>query len=92
MNNKIGIMCGRLSPPINNNIQQFPFNSWKNEFVKANELGFDSIEWIYDLNENNPILNNHDELKLFSVKNNVKIDSVCAVCVCLRCDLVQRGP
>lgn len=78
MKNKIGIMSGRLSPPIANNIQQFPFNSWKNEFVKANELGFDSIEWIYDLNENNPILNNHDELKLFSVKNNVKIDSVCA--------------
>ena len=78
MNNKIGIMCGRLSPPINNNIQQFSFNSWKNEFKKANELGFDSIEWIYDLNNNNPILNNLDELKIFSVKNDIKIDSVCA--------------
>ena len=78
MNNKIGIMCGRLSPPINNNIQQFSFNSWKNEFKKANELGFDSIEWIYDLNSNNPILNNLDELKIFSVKNDIKIDSVCA--------------
>ena len=52
MNNKIGIMSGRLSSPIDNNIQQFPLNSWKNEFVKANELGFDSIEWIYDINEN----------------------------------------
>jgi L-ribulose-5-phosphate 3-epimerase len=78
MNNKIGIMSGRLSSPIDNNIQQFPLNSWKNEFVKANELGFDSIEWIYDINENNPILNNLDELKILSVKNNVKIDSVCA--------------
>ena len=32
MNNKIGIMSGRLSSPIDNNIQQFPLNSWKNEF------------------------------------------------------------
>ena len=78
MNNKIGIMSGRLSPPINNNIQQFPFNSWKNEFAKANELGFDSIEWIYDMNENNPLLNDLNELKILSKKNNISINSVCA--------------
>ena len=78
MNNKIGIMCGRLSSPIDDNIQQFPLNSWRNEFEKANKLGFDSIEWIYDLTENNPILNNLDELKTLSVENNIKINSVCA--------------
>jgi beta-galactosidase GanA len=46
MNNKIGIISGRLSPPIDNNIQQFPSNYWKKEFEKANRLGFDVIEWI----------------------------------------------
>jgi len=78
MNNKIGIMCGRLSSPIDDNIQQFPLNSWRNEFEKANKLGFDSIEWIYDLTENNPMSNNLDELKTLSAENNIKIDSVCA--------------
>jgi len=78
MNNKIGIMCGRLSAPLDNHIQQFPLNSWRNEFKKANQLGFDSIEWIYDINENNPILNNLNELKILSVENNIKINSVCA--------------
>ncbi len=78
MNNKIGIMSGRLSSPIDNNIQQFPSNSWKNEFKQANRLGFDSIEWIYDLIENNPIIQDLDELKKLSVENNIKIDSVCA--------------
>lgn len=78
MNNKIGIMSGRLSSPIDNNIQQFPSNSWKNEFEQANRLGFDSIEWIYDLIENNPIIQDLDELKKLSVENNIKIDSVCA--------------
>jgi hexulose-6-phosphate isomerase len=78
MNNKIGIMCGRLSPSIDENIQQFPLNFWRNEFEQANNLGFDSIEWIYDLTENNPIINNLDELNTLSVKNDIRINSVCA--------------
>ena len=78
MNNKIGIMCGRLSPSIDENIQQFPLNFWRNEFEQANNLGFDSIEWIYDLTENNPIINNLDELNTLSIKNDIRINSVCA--------------
>jgi len=78
MHNKIGIMLGRLSSPINNNIQQFPLNSWRNEFEKASKLGFNCIEWIYDLNKNNPIFNDLDELKILSEKNNLTINSVCA--------------
>ena len=79
MNNKIGIMSGRLSPPIDNNIQQFPSNSWKNEFEKANRLGFDLIEWVFDLSKNNPIISQDlSELKKLSFENDIKIDSVCA--------------
>ena len=79
MNNKVGIMSGRLSPPINNRIQQFPSLHWRSEFEKANKLGFDSIEWIYDTAKNNPIiLEDLSELKKLSLENNLKIDSVCA--------------
>jgi L-ribulose-5-phosphate 3-epimerase len=77
--NSIGMMLGRLSPPINNQIQTFPFKTWRNEFSLAHKLGFDSIEWIYDLTENNPIISQDlNELKKFSVENDIKIDSVCA--------------
>ena len=80
MKNKIGIMSGRLSPPIENNIQQFPSKSWKNEFEKANEIGFDLIEWIFDLSKNNPIMNSEKliEIKTLSKKYNVCINSICA--------------
>jgi hexulose-6-phosphate isomerase len=72
-------MLGRLSPSINNQIQTFPSKTWRNEFQLANKLGFDSIEWIYDLTENNPIVSQDlGELKKLSVENCIKIDSVCA--------------
>ena len=78
LKNKIGIMQGRLSPPINNKIQAFPHNYWKNEFKVAQDLGFELIEWIVD-SKNNPIFDNdgiHEILKL-SEKHEVKINSLC---------------
>lgn len=77
--NPIGIMLGRLSPAINKQIQSFPIKSWMQEFQLANKLGFDLIEWIYDLSKNNPIISeNLSELKTLSLENNIKINSVCA--------------
>jgi hexulose-6-phosphate isomerase len=77
--NSLGIMLGRLSPPINNMIQSFPSKTWRKEFQLANKLGFDLIEWIYDLAENNPIISQDpNELKKLSSENDIKIDSVCA--------------
>ncbi len=77
--NSLGIMLGRLSPPINSMIQSFPSKTWRNEFQLANKLGFDLIEWIYDLSENNPIISQDpNELKKLSLENDIKIDSVCA--------------
>ena len=55
MNNKIGIMSGRLSQPINQAIQTFPKETWKDEFEKANRIGFEKIEWIFDY-QKNPIM------------------------------------
>lgn len=41
----LGIMQGRLSPPQNNKIQEFPDN-WLKEFGKISILGLKHIEWI----------------------------------------------
>ncbi|PBO85664.1 MAG: xylulose 5-phosphate 3-epimerase [Thaumarchaeota archaeon] len=72
-------MSGRLSPQINKQIQTFPSDFWKDEFQKANTCGFDSIEWIFDLN-NNPILHDDglEEMRSLSKKYDVMISAVCA--------------
>lgn len=72
-------MQGRLSPLINDKIQAFPENSWKNEFYQAEKLGFDTIEWIVD-EKSNPIFRDEkiDEIIKISKKNNIEINSLCA--------------
>lgn len=47
---KIGIMQGRLSPPKNKLIQNFPLETWKNEFLLSKKLGLKSIEWVFEKN------------------------------------------
>lgn len=42
----IGVMQGRLSPPVDGNIQAFPVD-WRGELIRAGKLGL-SVEWIYD--------------------------------------------
>jgi len=75
----MGIMSGRLSAQIDNRIQAFPTNSWQDEFKKAHDCGFDSIEWIFDLNPN-PILQNDglEEMSSLSKKYDIKIAALCA--------------
>jgi len=77
---RIGIMSGRLSKPINNHIQAFPQFSWKQEFEKAHSCGFESLEWVFDLYRNNPILDGDglNEIKKLSDKYSIRINSVCA--------------
>lgn len=43
---KLGVLQGRLSEPIDNNIQEFPNKNWENEFLILNSLGLNHIEWI----------------------------------------------
>ena len=80
LSNKIGIMHGRLSEPTNNKIQEFPINTWKNEFGHASLLGFNSIEWIFDKYPKNPIMDIDGiaEIKKISEQTDVKITSVLA--------------
>ncbi len=79
-NNRIGIMVGRFSKPIGRQIQAFPIDSWQDEFEKASKYGFELIEWIFDLTEKNPIMNNEGikEIKHLIQKYDVKINAICA--------------
>lgn len=78
--NKIGIMQGRLSPPIDGRIQAFPVNDWESEFEKASKIGFDCIEWIFDTLSPNPILEKAGIKKIEHLTSefNISVNSVCA--------------
>lgn len=79
---RIGIMQGRLVPPIGDRIQAFPAEHWRNEFSAAHEAGLDSIEWIYDVDcdEVNPIANDAGiaEMRVRSGKHQIEVVSLCA--------------
>ncbi|MGI0073233.1 MAG: sugar phosphate isomerase/epimerase family protein [Nitrosotalea sp.] len=79
-NNQIGIMIGRLSKPVGQQIQAFPIKSWRDEFENASKCGFELIEWIYDLYGKNPIMNDDGvkEMKYLARKHNLEINAVCA--------------
>ena len=47
----IGIMQGRLVPPVKGRIQAFPSERWRDEFALAQQAGLQAIEWIYDLDD-----------------------------------------
>tara|TARA_B110000014_G_scaffold154440_1_gene108216 strand:- start:1006 stop:1818 length:813 start_codon:yes stop_codon:yes gene_type:complete len=72
-------MQGRLSEPIENKIQSFPVNSWKSEFTKAENIGFELIEWIFDVRKN-PImdLDGIKEINDCLTNHNVGVNAVCA--------------
>ena len=80
INNKIGIMSGRLSEPVTEKIQDFPKNTWKSEFEKASVCGFESIEWIFDAYDKNPIMNNDgiNEIKHISEQTSITVNSLLA--------------
>ena len=44
----LGIMQGRLVPPIDGKLQTFPANGWNTELEICRRLGVECIEWIYD--------------------------------------------
>jgi hexulose-6-phosphate isomerase len=77
---QIAILQGRLSPDLDNRYQFFP-PTWKDEFPKAKELGFDAIEWLVDPKgwKDNPILTNEwSEALELSAQSQLPISGVCA--------------
>jgi len=73
-------MSGRLSNSINGEIQAFPRFTWRDEFRMASKSGFDTIEWIFDLYDKNPICSNDGvkEIKNLVKNHGIKINAVCA--------------
>ena len=56
---KLGVLQGRLSEPYNGNIQEFPSDTWQEEFnlIKKDKLNLNHIEWIItkDSFKDNPL-------------------------------------
>ena len=75
-------MQGRLLPPLNHHIQAFPRDNWAEEFPRAQQVGFDFIEWIYDEfgRLDNPLTTEKGiaELQTLSQKSGVSVNSICA--------------
>ena len=87
MNNKydiserIGIMQGRLSKPVTDKIQAFPFNNWENEFKIASEIGYACIEWVIDSKgiDSNPLFVDSKRRSIKNLINEFKI-TIPAIC------------
>jgi len=81
LTNEIGIMQGRLSPPIDGKIQAYPASTWQKEFEIAQEIGYAAIEWIVEKPvEINALMTDSGkvEIKKVIASTGVRIDFVCA--------------
>jgi hexulose-6-phosphate isomerase len=82
MTKMLGMMQGRLTPPVDERIQSFPLGSWEQEFPKAAASGVDAIEWIYDSSSAgvNPIeiLEGISKIRALSAEHRVYVRSLCA--------------
>ena len=76
----IGIMQGRLVPPRHGRIQSFPVEDWSREFPAAQEARLDFIEWIFDVEEENPLRSAAGiaQMQAASTASGVVVRSVCA--------------
>lgn len=82
--NPIGIMQGRLVPPVDGRLQTFPADRWADEFTLAAQAGLDRIEWIYALAtvEANPLWSPDglQRVRDLAGASGVAVRSVCADC------------
>ena len=78
----IGIVQGRLSPPINRCVQSFPLKTWREEFTLAHKAGLACIEWVYEAgtDEFNPLKTSEGirEIVQLSRTFEVGVWSICA--------------
>ena len=82
-------MQGRLSPVIDNQIQSFPLESWKEEFSLASDIGYEIIEWVVDTNtfEENPLHSQEGRKEIKSLQStyDLAVHSIC-------CDYLMDYP
>src|SRR2546428_736815 len=79
---QIGVMQGRLLPPVDERIQRFPAAAWAEEFALAAAVPLDAIEWIYEVYgaDENPLGTpaGLDRLRTLAETSGVAVRSVCA--------------
>jgi sugar phosphate isomerase/epimerase len=79
---RIGVMQGRLSPRPAGKLQEFPWQSYRDEFAKAARLGLHSIEWIFEAPRfaDNPLWTEtgREEIRELIEQSGVRVQSVCA--------------
>src|SRR3989344_5897794 len=77
----IGILQGRLSPSLDGRLQFFP-KDWEKEFFIAKDIGFKSIEWLFDWPDfqKNPIFTEEGRIVIQKTMQDsgVKVSSICA--------------
>ncbi len=80
----IGFMQGRLSPPISEKIQEFPWNTWEREFISAKKIGIKLMEWTLDHQDftSNPFITDDGQIRIkqLSKEFDVSIESVTLDC------------
>jgi len=76
-----GMMQGRLAEPKGRGVQFFPVENWRDEFIIAEQIGLDEIEFIFDYDkyEINPLWNESGikEVKEIIKETGVNVNSVC---------------
>jgi hexulose-6-phosphate isomerase len=81
---RIGTMQGRLVSSYDGRIQCFPRYNWADEFARARDVGFDCIEWLYDVHdaEANPLRRPGGIRRVLEVsaRSGVAVSSICAHC------------
>ena len=77
---RIGIMQGRLVPPRAGRFQCFPRDEWQREFPLASRAGLSCLEWIWDLDETNPLSDDGGMFRVAALAagHDVAVLSVCA--------------
>ena len=82
MNNKLGVMQGRLVPKYQGRYQAFPVGMWQDEFRVAKTCGLDLVEFILDFNdvEENPLLKlgGIDEINSVIKSTGISVNTICA--------------
>ena len=84
MKHKIGFMQGRLSDPVDGQIQSFPWKNWEEEFQTARSIDIALMEWTLDDLKlfQNPLMTNQGIFRIQSLskKFNLKIKSLTGDC------------
>lgn len=76
--NELGIIQGRLSPPLHGKIQAFPIDTWESEFALARDCGLDAMELVMDSYEwkTNPIWTDKGCQRIIELSQEAGIDVI----------------